>query len=342
MIKAAWTGPERLEIIENGSQRTALKDRQVCLRITAAGVCGTDVHIWEGRLSFAKAPLVLGHEFAGIVEECGPGARVFSPGDRVKCDSVVGCGRCRWCQRGATQFCPEGSEFGITRDGGWAEWLVVPERNLHRLPDTLSDEVAAILDVEVFSAFRKPGVCPGDTVAVIGAGPAGLIALQCARVLGATTVILCDLQRERLSLGKRLGADHIINVHESQAVAEVLRITNGQGVDLVFEATGTERGVLDALQVLRPQGRAVLYGVPDSAIPQFPLQAVVLKDITLYGSLSDRTGWDELIDLVSTGRIDLHSLITHRFPLKRAAEALPLVRDRRDGAIKAILLMGPN
>ena len=338
-INATWTGPERLEIVENRRPKETLGDHEVLLRITAAGVCSTDVHIWEGRLSFAKPPLTLGHEFTGIVEECGAGVSGLSNGDRVKCDSVVGCGVCGWCRRGATQFCPNGWEFGITRDGGWADRLVVPDRNLHHLPDTVPDEVAAILDVEVLSAFRKPKVFPGDKVAVIGAGPAGLIALQCARVLGASTVILCGSRPERLSLGKRLGADHIIDVHESQVVDEVLKITEGQGVDLAFDAAGTERSFLDALLMLRPQGRAVLYGVPGHSIPQFPLQSVVLKDLTLYGSLPDRTGWDEMIELVEAGRINLQSLITHHFSLRQAAEALAVVRDRRDGAIKAVLLM---
>ena len=222
---------------------------------------------------------------------------------------------------------------------GWAEWLVAPQRNLHPLPDTLPDEVAAILDVEVFSAFRKPGISLGDTVAVIGAGPAGLIALQCARVRGAGTVILSDSRPARLSRGKRLGADYVVDVDHADVVDEVKRITNGQGTDLAFDAAGTERSLLDALQVLRPQGRAVLYRVPDCAVPQFPLQTVILKDIFLYGSTSDRIGWDELIGLVTTGRIDLQSLITNRLPLGQAAEALPIMRDRRDGAIKGVLLM---
>jgi threonine dehydrogenase-like Zn-dependent dehydrogenase len=342
MIQVSWAGKEQLEIVEQGFQRTALNDHQVRLRITAAGICGTDIHIWEGRLPFAKAPLVLGHEFAGVVEECGPGVDGLSAGDRVKCDSVVGCGVCNWCQKGATQFCPDGWEFGITRDGGWADRLIVPDRNLHRLPDAVTDEVAAILDVEVYGAFRKPGVFPGDTVAVVGAGPAGLIALQCARVLGAGRVIVSDFRSERLALAKRLGADYIVNVNERQFVEEVKKITNGRGVDLAFDAAGTERSFLDLLRVLRPQGRGVLYGVPESAIAQFPLQEVILKDITLYGSLSDRTGWDEVIELVATGRIDLKSLITHRFPLRQAVEALPMIRDPRFGAVKGILLMDPH
>jgi threonine dehydrogenase-like Zn-dependent dehydrogenase len=340
MMKAVWTGVEQIEIGKdrNGPPVVTEAD-QVLLRIRAAGVCGTDVHIWEGRLSFANPPLVLGHEFAGVVEKCGSGVRGFHPGDRVKCDSVIGCGVCDWCRRGATQFCPRGSEFGITRDGGWAEWLIAPERNLHRLPDAVPDEVAAILDVEVLNALRKPGIRPGETVAVFGAGPAGLIALQLARILGAGKVVLCGRRRERLELGRQLGADHVVDVASADAVESVSALTGGAGADVVFDAAGTEKAILDGLRALGPQGRAVLYGVPDGPLREFPAKDIVLKDVTVYGALPDRTGWDELIGLVASGRLDLGHLITHRFPLERAGEALGAMRDRKDGAIKAVLAM---
>src|SRR3982750_1411081 len=123
MRKAVWTGKEAIEIVRdtNGQPRIIRQD-DVRIRITTAGVCGTDVHIWEGRISFAPPPLVLGHEFTGVVDECGPGVSGFAPGDRVKCDSVIGCGACDACRRGATQFCPTGAEFGITCNGGWTDY----------------------------------------------------------------------------------------------------------------------------------------------------------------------------------------------------------------------------
>ena len=341
MKQAIWTGTE-IKISETQAGPPPLRRRDdVLLRIVAAGVCGTDVHIWEGRLAFAKPPIVLGHEFAGVVESCGPDVRGVLPGDRVKCDSVVGCGRCPSCRRGATQFCADAVEFGITVDGGWTQWLVAPERNLHRLPDTISDEVAAVMDTEVVSAFRKPGICPGDTVAVFGAGPAGLIAIQCARLRFAGKVILCGTRPERLALGERLGADHVIDVNLPGANEE-LKSLSGGGVDLAFDAAGTDRAVLDAVRATRPQGRIVLYGVPDRDISNFPTKDVVLKDLVVFGSLSDRTGWEELIEWVSSKRLDLESLITHRFPLDQAGEALSVMRDRRDGAIKAVLQIGSS
>jgi threonine dehydrogenase-like Zn-dependent dehydrogenase len=340
MKQAVWTGTE-IKIVESQGGPPPLRRRDdVRLRITAAGVCGTDVHIWEGRLSFGKPPIVLGHEFAGVVDACGPDVRRVSPGDRVKCDSVVGCGHCAWCLRDATQFCGEAVEFGITVDGGWAQWLIAPERNLYRLPDTISDEVAAVMDVEVMSAFRKPGIREGDTVAVFGAGPAGLIAIQCARIRSAGIVVLCGTRPERLSLGNRLGADFIIDVQHTDVRRELAKLTNGRGVDLAFDAAGTDKSLLDAIAAVCPQGRVVLYGVPDRDIASFPAKDIVLRDLTLYGALPDRTGWQELIDLVADGRLDLHSLITHRFALDQVSEALSTMRDRRDGAIKAILQVG--
>ena len=340
MRKVTWTGTGSVEFSDDGAGRPPLPDAQcVRLRVTVAGICGTDLHIVDGRLRFIDPPAVLGHEIAGVVEECGAEVRRVRPGDRVKCDSVVGCGRCAWCLQGATQFCPDGWEFGITRAGGWAEWLVAPERNLHPLPDEIPDDVGAILDVEVFGALRRPGIRPGETVVILGPGPAGLVALQLARLWGAGTVILCGTRPERLALGARLGADHIVNVNEEPAVPAVLALTGGAGADLAFEAAGSPRAVHDAIEALRPQGRAVFYGVHGRPMPEFPIDRAVLKDLTIYGALANRTGWEEAISLVASGGLDLASLITHAFPLERAADAVAALSAREGGAVKGVLLV---
>jgi threonine dehydrogenase-like Zn-dependent dehydrogenase len=305
--------------------------------VAAAGVCATDVHIIQGKLKFADPPLVLGHEFAGLVEECGPAVTAVRPGQRVKCDSVCGCGACAWCRRGATQFCAAGSEFGITRDGGWAEWVVAPERNLHLLPDSIPDDVAAIMDVEVLGSLRKPGLSPGDTVAVFGPGPAGLIALQAARALGAARVIVCGTRPERLQAAGDLGADHVIDVNRQNAVAAIRELTGGAGADLVFDAAGTRRAVVDGIEAVRPQGKLVLYGVHGAPVPDFPIDRIVLKDLAVYGALTDRTGWEDLIAMVAENRINLARLITHRFPLAAVEEAYRVSADRGSGCIKAVL-----
>jgi L-iditol 2-dehydrogenase len=277
-----------------------------------------------------------------VVEECGPAVTRVRPGDRVKCDSVVGCGVCEWCARGATQFCPAGSEFGITRDGGWAEWLVAPERNLHRLPEGITDEVAAILDVEVFGALRKPGIAPGATVAVFGPGPAGLIATQLARILGAGSVILCGTRWDRLEAGRELGADHLVHIPQQDPVQAIRELTGGRGADFVFEASGSARAVNDAIEAVRPQGKVVLYGVHGRPIADFPADRVVLKDLEVYGALANRTGWEELMALVAAGRLNLGRLITHAFRLEEAWEAYRAASLRASGCLKAVFLVAPE
>lgn len=342
MRQVIWLGPGRLVFSADGRGRPEPSSPvEVVVRVTAAGICATDLHLIEGRLSIASPPLVLGHEIAGVIEACGSAVRRFRPGERVKCDSVIGCGACVWCRRGAAQFCPSGSELGITRPGGWAEWVVVPERNLYRLPEEIPDEVAAVMDVEVPRALAKAGIAAGEKVAIFGPGPSGLLAVQLARLAGAEPVILCGTRPERLALGKRLGAHYTVEVNQVPAAERVRELTGGAGADVGFDAAGTTRAVRDLLDALRPQGRAVLYGLHGAPMKEFPIDVVVLKDLVVYGALPDRTGWEELIALVASGRLDLASLITHRFPLESAAEAVRLLSAREDGVVKAVLWVTP-
>ncbi|MCS7316350.1 MAG: alcohol dehydrogenase catalytic domain-containing protein [Bryobacterales bacterium] len=333
-----WIAPGRVCFSDDGGEPPSLSSPgDVLVRVTAAGICATDVHLIEGRLRLVEPPAVLGHEIAGRVEACGCEVHRFRLGDRVKCDSVIGCGACSWCVRGATQFCPRGCELGLTRPGGWAEFVVVPERNLHALPDLIPDDVAAIMDVEVVAAMRKLAIQPGETVAVFGPGPAGLIAVQLARLWGASKVILCGTRPDRLALGKKLGAHVTVDVRRQPAAERIREETEGAGADAGFEAAGTACAVRDLIAALRPQGRGVLYGLHGAPMPGFPVDEAVLKDLTLCAALPDRTGWDELIGWVASGALDLASLITHRLPLERAEEAVSLLLRRSPGALKVVL-----
>jgi len=340
MRKARWVEVGKVEVSDDGDGPPQLtSEGDVLIRVTVAGVCATDLHLIRGRLGLVRPPAVLGHEIAGVVVRSASAACRFVPGDRVKCDSVIGCGRCCWCRRGATQFCPEGVELGISRPGGWAEYVVAPERNLYALPDGILDEVAAIMDVEVLGAMRKLAIQPGESVAIFGLGPAGLIAVQLARSWGAGRVILCGTRRDRLDLGRRLGAHFTIDITRESPLEAIRELTAGAGADAAFEAAGTPRAVLDLLASVRPQGRVVLYGLHGQPIPQFPVDQAVLKDLTIHAALPDRTGWQELMELVATGGLDLASLITYRFPLEQVGEAITLLEHRDGGAVKVVLLV---
>ena len=190
MTRLVWRGQYRFELERNASAPGEPSGGEVAVRVTAVGVCGTDIHILNGDFPLAQPPRVLGHEVAGVIAGTGPNVTRVKAGDRVTIDQVAGCGHCFFCRRGSRQFCTASYELGMTRDGGCQEFLVVPEENVYPIPDCISDEEAAILDMEVWGTLHKCQVRKGDTVLVLGHGPAGMVACQIARAMGAGKVIL--------------------------------------------------------------------------------------------------------------------------------------------------------
>jgi L-iditol 2-dehydrogenase len=277
--------------------------------------------------------MILGHEMAGVVAEVGDKVRHFHPGQRVTVDSVYGCGECEDCRQGRTQFCARGSEYGINRDGGCQDYLTVPERNVHFIPDSISIEEAAVLDVEVWSAIRKCGVRASDRVLVLGAGPIGLIACQMVRILGARHITLSDVLASRLATAKKL------QVADDYAEIAANGTTEKPAYDFVLDCAGTSGSTVGALRAARMGGRVLLFGVHEHTIKEFDVNQIVLNDLVVYGAMSDRTGWEEVIELVRTGALNLKSLITHRFPFEEASLGYDAMRRREEGLIKAVLLL---
>ncbi len=228
--------------------------------------------------------------------------------------------------------------MGITRDGGCQDFVIVPEANLYRLPDQISYEEGAILDMEVWAALQKCGVRAGDLAVVIGDGPAGMVACQVLRIMGARRVILSGKSRSRLAKAETLRlADVCLPEVE---LAERLRAEgNGHGADLAADCAGTESSAAQAIAVVAPGGRVLFYGVYPGVLSHFDLNQIVLKNLAVFGALSDRMGWEDMIDLVSQRKLRLDILITHRFPLESAPQAYQLVREKTDGVIKAVLTL---
>lgn len=339
MKRAIWRGDGRIDIDEapNPQDGRPLGPKEVLLRVKAIGVCGTDIHILDERFPQVRPPRVLGHEIAGVVERVGNEVRRVHPGSRVTCDSVVGCGECRFCLAGKRQFCPTGYELGFTRDGGCQEWLIVPEENVYTVSDSVSMDEAAILDMEVYAALKKPGIRPGDVVLIEGPGPAGLVASQVARILGARRILLSGDSEFRLQAGKSLGADRTIDIRKEDVAEAVREETEGQGADLVMDCAGTAESFRQALDAVAAGGKVVLYGVYPDPLPQVSILPVILKDLVVYGSLSDRRYWDDVIELVEHGRLNLKRLITHTLPVEEAAKAYGIVRHQKDGVVKVVL-----
>lgn len=339
MRRLVWRGQDGLKIEHSSTPLPQPGIDEVLLKVRAVGICGTDIHILNGTLSIARPPLVLGHEVSGEIAAVGKNVGHVREGDRVTLDSVVGCGHCDLCRRCRSQFCAEGFEFGISRDGGCQDYLIVPKKNVHRIASTISFEEAAILDMEVYNAILKCGIQAADNVLVLGAGPIGLIASQVTRILGAGRVTLGDVLQSRLNAAQDLGiADAYVPIAQNGSGAR-----NGnekaESFDVVIDCAGTSQSTRHALQAVRPCGRLLLYGVYEHEIDRLDMNQIVLRDLMVLGAQSDRNGWKDVIDLVTGGTLNLKSLITHRFPLEDGPRAYDLVRNREDAVIKAVLLL---
>lgn len=337
MRRLVWAGSDDFRI-ESYSAMPRVGEHQVLVRVRAVGVCGTDIHILNGRMPGVEPPLVLGHEFAGEVVETGPGVTRVKAGARVTVDSVVGCGACAYCLRGSRQFCRRGFEFGISQDGACQDLLVVPEQNVYAISDRLSFPEAAILDMEVYAALTRCNLPPLAVALVVGDGPAGLIACQMLRIIGAGRVLLSGASPGRLAKAKALGvADVFVDATRDDLAKTVERETKGLGVPFAADFVGSAQAITDVFHSLAPSGTALLYGVHETPLQQFDMNQIVLRDLKVFGALSDRVGWERVIELAESRQLRLEPLITHSFPLERAPEAFELVRRRTDGVVKAVI-----
>jgi 2-desacetyl-2-hydroxyethyl bacteriochlorophyllide A dehydrogenase len=337
--KLVWLGNDDFTIEHLAGSPPDPGEDQVLLKVRSVGICGTDIHILKGALPTARPPMVLGHEISGEIAAAGKNVDHVREGDRVTVDAVVGCGNCELCRRSRIQFCADGFEFGISRDGGCQDYLVLPKENVYPIPNAISFEEAAMLDMEVYNAVRKCRIESGDSVLIQGAGPIGLIACQVTRVMGAGHVTLSDVIKSRLNVAQALGmADAYMATPENGASA-LAGHEPARPFDVVIDCAGTSSSIKQALKVVRPCGRVLLYGVYENAIDRLDLNLIVLKDLVLFGSQSDRTGWEDVIAMVSSGTLNLKSLITHRFALEDGPHAYDLVHRREPTAIKAVLLV---
>lgn len=215
---------------------------------------------------------------------------------------------------------------------------MVPQENVFAIPPTISNEAAAILDMEVWGAVSKCGVNAGDTVVVFGPGPAGMVACQVARILGAGRVILAGPDGARIRYAEKLGlADAFIFIDRENATERILEETGGLGANVAIECAGAAHAMNAALDAVVPGGRIVTFGVHTRPFESFDVNRIVLRDLVVFGALSDRQGWEKMIELVSTGKLSLEPLITHRFPFEDAPAAYDLVREGSDGLVKAVI-----
>jgi threonine dehydrogenase-like Zn-dependent dehydrogenase len=312
---------------------------EALVRVRAAGICATDLHLLAGSHRFDRIPQVLGHEIAGVVAQIGGAVPSHWMGSRVIVDPVIGCGACPYCHAGRKLLCQAGGELGTTGgDGGYAEYVTVPAANLYRWPEALSFEEGALMEPLncTWGAFLRAQAQPGESVLIFGSGPAGLLFLTLARAAGCAPVYMIGRGEVRLNMAQRFGATQTWVYRDIDLQEEVLQATAGQGPDLVLEASGADRAVGQAFEWVRPGGCVVLYGVSDSGRPNILSDRIIQKDLRVVTGIGAPLLWDRGVRLAADGLIDFRALVTHRFPLEQAEQALATARDG-DRAIKVVL-----
>ncbi|MBC8101938.1 MAG: galactitol-1-phosphate 5-dehydrogenase [Cytophagales bacterium] len=316
---------------------------EVLVRIRAAGICGSDVHGYDGGSGRRIPPLVMGHEAAGIVEEIGADVKRFQPGDRVTFDSTVYCGQCFFCHSGDTNLCDNRQVLGVStdtyrRNGAFAEFVAVPERIVHQIPDSLTFERAALIEpttVAVHAVNLTP-VTLGDTAVVVGVGMIGLLAVQALRLAGCARVIAVDVDEAKLHAARGLGATAQINSKTSNAPAQILEMTDGRGADIVLEAVGAAASIRTAIESVRKGGTVTLIGNLAPAV-EFALQSVVTRQIRLQGSCASAGEYPACIDLLNRGAILVDSLISAVAPLSEGPEWFERLYQREPNLTKVVL-----
>ena len=291
---------------------------EVLLQVGAVSVCGSDIHQYHGTQSWAvRTPVVLGHEFGGTVARTGRAVRGFKAGDRVVSETAASiCGRCLLCRAGEYNLCPKRQGFGYGIDGAMANFVRVPERCLHHIPDSLPFERAALTEpccVAYNCVAVKSKIRPGDTVVVLGPGPIGLLCAEMARLSGAGTLVVAGLAQDglRLAAAQRLGVTHAVNLQETSLTDLVHGLGDGLGAHLVIDAAGASAALQTALEIVRPGGQITKVGWGPQPLG-FSLDPLVQKAVTLQGSFSHTfQNWELVVSILDSSQLNLKPLISH-------------------------------
>ncbi len=315
------------------------------IRVSACGICGSDVHGYDGSTGRRIPPIIMGHEAAGVVVRTGSAVTGFSNGDRVTFDSTVFCGSCDFCARGEVNLCDNRQVIGVScgefhRNGAFAELLTVPARIAYHLPNELSFAEAAMLEAVsvALHGIAVSGMRGDETVLVVGAGMIGLLLLQVARVagLGRARVMIADIDETRLKLAADLGGEIALNATGAILTEEIMKRTGGMGVDVVFEAVGNAVTVLTAIDCVRKGGVVTLVGNVSPEVPM-PLQKVVSRQIRLQGSCASSGEYPRAMELMKAGKIRVAPLISAIAPLSEGSAWFKRLHDREPNLMKVIL-----
>jgi len=317
--------------------------QDVLVQVRACGICGSDVHGMDGSTGRRIPPVIMGHEAAGVIAALGSAVGGWRLGDRVTFDSTIYCGECFYCRRGLINLCDNRRVLGVScdeyrRDGAMAEYVAVPQHVLYRLPDAVSFVQAATvepLSIAVHAVGRTP-VSIADTALVIGAGAVGLCVVQVLRVAGCGQIIAVDLDRTRLELACRLGADAGLHAKEDDVVAEVLKLTAQRGADVALEVVGFSQTINLAIACLRKGGCLTLVGTY-AQTAELPLQSVVYRQLSLNGTVASNGEYPACLDLIARSAVEMDALVSAVVPLADGADWFERLHRAEAGLMKVIL-----
>lgn len=315
----------------------------VLIQVKACGICGSDVHGYDGSTGRRIPPLVMGHEASGVVHEVGEAVTAFRLGDRVTFDSTVSCGACAFCLAGEVNLCDSRQVLGVScadyrRNGAFAEFVAVPDHIVYKLPDTFNFEQAALIEAVSIAvhAAKITGIRQGDVAIVVGAGMIGLLAVQAFRVYGCKRVIAVDLEESKLQLARSLGADEGFLATDEDLLAKLLAATGGHGADIAVEVVGAQKSINTAIGCVRRGGTVTIIGNLAPKV-EIPLQAVVTRQLRLLGSCASAGEYPECIELMSSGAIKVEPLLSAVAPLSEGPAWFDRLYGREPGLMKVVL-----
>jgi 2-desacetyl-2-hydroxyethyl bacteriochlorophyllide A dehydrogenase len=334
MKVAQYEKPHSLRVITKELRK--LQENEVLVKIEACGVCGTDVHIVEGT-SRSSPPVVLGHEFAGVIEDVGRGAVRLKVGQRVAVDPNIACGVCFYCRRGLVHLCANLRALGVDIDGGMAQYCIAPASQAFELPEAMNVEVSAFVEPVscAIHGIDKANIRTGDTVAILGGGTIGLIMLQLAAHAGAARTILIEPLAHKRAIAQRVGADVVLDPAGENVTSSVLDLTV-VGADVVIECVGKSATMKLALELARRGGVVEFFGVCPigDTFPAEPNQ-IYFKELTIVGSYVNPHTFSRSIALLETGKVKINAFQIDRFPLDAVHEALAYQREGK--TLKSII-----
>ncbi|MCX6983957.1 MAG: zinc-binding dehydrogenase [Lentisphaerae bacterium] len=339
-------GPGNVEIREIPIPKIP-KDDWVLIKIKVAGVCGTDLHILHDQFRYWP-PVVLGHEFSGEIVEMGSAVKGLNVGDRIVGEPQTGsCGTCELCRQGKLNICSSKRAPGWGIDGAFADYLVMPAFLLHKIPEGVSWEIAALAEpmaITVHEVLERGKIECQDFVVVSGSGPIGILAAFVAKSAGASKVVMTGLsagEYVRFDVARKLGVDHIINVEKENPVEKILEMTNGRGADMVIEASGAGSAILQALDMVRTCGRICAVGLTGKELVNFAWNKAMYKALDInFNFSSSYTAWDRALSLMANTKTDLNALITHKTSIDKWEKVFKDLEEEK--GVKALFIPKGN